>query len=58
MHRPELYAKANDLCVEEIGKMTGRCIDIGSGTGDVLVDIILLKLDPSSTIVREFPRFR
>lgn len=65
MHRPVLYASGNNLqrrdaenfsdeYSREIGKMSGRCIDIGSGTCDVAIDYILSKLEPNSTLVCKF----
>ncbi|XP_015516847.2 juvenile hormone acid O-methyltransferase [Neodiprion lecontei] len=62
MNKPELYVKANnpqrndaddisDEFEEVIRKMSGRCLDIGSGPGDVVMDFILPKLNPNATIV-------
>ncbi|XP_046739552.1 juvenile hormone acid O-methyltransferase-like [Diprion similis] len=62
MDNPELYATVNNLqrtdaddisheFEEDIRKMSGRCLDIGSGPGDVVMDFILPKLNPTATIV-------
>lgn len=64
MYEPELLTRVNDVmrrdaeyftdeCSEEIGQMSGRCIDIGTGAGDVSVDFILPKLKPNSTLLCE-----
>lgn len=62
MYKPTLYATANELqrndandlaeeYGDEIAQMSGRCLDIGSGPGDVVIDFILPKLDPKATVV-------
>nr|XP_046475025.1 juvenile hormone acid O-methyltransferase-like isoform X2 [Neodiprion pinetum] len=62
MFKPALYSKINnearrdtrDFIEEysnEIGQMSGRCLDIGSGPCDVVTDFLLPKLNPKSTVV-------
>ncbi|XP_015516850.1 juvenile hormone acid O-methyltransferase [Neodiprion lecontei] len=62
MDRPELYIKANlsqrndasNITAEfreELKQMSGRCLDIGSGPGDVVMDFILPRINPNATIV-------
>lgn len=65
MYEPELLTRVNDTmrrdaeyftdeCSEELGQMSGRCIDIGTGAGDVSIDFILPKLNPNSTLLCEY----
>ncbi|XP_046475021.1 juvenile hormone acid O-methyltransferase-like [Neodiprion pinetum] len=62
MYKPALYTAANGLqrsdahditeeYAKEIGHMSGRCLDIGSGPGDVVNDFILPKLHPKATVL-------
>ncbi|XP_046740259.1 juvenile hormone acid O-methyltransferase-like [Diprion similis] len=62
MFKPALYSKINEQArrdtsdfieehSREIGLMSGRCLDIGSGPCDVVSDFLLPKLDPKSTVV-------
>lgn len=65
MYKPELYTLANGLqrrdaedftaeFSKEIGNMSGRCIDIGSGPCDATIDFILPKLKSNSSLVCKF----
>lgn len=69
MHEPELLTKSNGLMRDradeftdefkiEIGNMSGRCIDIGTGAGDVTVDFILPKLNQNSTLLCKYKTIR
>lgn len=62
MENPSFYATTNgmqrrdasdfsDEFSEMLGKMLGRCLDVGSGPGDVMVDFILPKLNSMTTVV-------
>lgn len=62
MDQPALYMVAHEMqrrdaddfsdeYGDEIRKMSGRCLDIGSGPGDVTIDVILPRLNPDATIV-------
>ena len=39
---------------DEVGKMKGKCMDIGCGPGNISRKLILPKLPPDSTLVGEF----
>ncbi|XP_048505822.1 juvenile hormone acid O-methyltransferase-like [Athalia rosae] len=61
MHQAAVYRKANSLqreCTgriveefkDELAKFSERCLDVGSGTGDVMIDIVLPKMNPNTKI--------
>ncbi|XP_048505818.1 juvenile hormone acid O-methyltransferase-like isoform X1 [Athalia rosae] len=62
MHQPEIYTTANNLqrqdaadVIEEfeddLAEISSRCLDAGTGPGDVVVDFLLPKLNPTATVV-------
>lgn len=62
MANPTVYASSNDLqkCsvsrlidefTDDLMKMSGKCMDIGCGPGDVTTNILLPSLDPNSVII-------